>query len=373
MYQSAQGDPGYHLDNFTPTYPSPPDFITSAPTLPSVGYETRDWPGRGHYQPADDESDEAIILVHGWNMDDPDRRTFSETFFKRLWWKGFKGRFCSFAWPTYNKHSDFWGYIPDHYNKSEYIAWKYGPSLKAYVDGIPKSSKNIAAHSMGNVVAASALLLGLRLQSYVAMEAAIPASAYDSSFATSNYQPFVTEESWRPTPDLAISLGYRGLMENILGESVRASNFYSANDFALKTGITHIVGIDKRTNWESNQIEHKPNHLLNYAFYPSAVGSAKNRIERIVGESFVEGRDVTDHHEAMSFIARPRSEALGVRNTAPFKAFDLADPSHRYPFGTDRAEHSGQFERPIQKTHFFYNALLHEMGVGFVHLAEKDL
>jgi len=51
--------------------------------------------------------------------------------------------------------------------------------------------------------------------------------------------------------------------------------------------------------------------------------------------------------------------------TAGFTDLDLAGPALQYPFGRDRTDHSGQFQRPIQKTEFFYNKLLQRMGVGF--------
>jgi hypothetical protein len=43
----------------------------------------------------------------------------------------------------------------------------------------------------------------------------------------------------------------------------------------------------------------------------------------------------------------------------------VADQSLPYPFRDVRTEHSGQFQRPIQKTEFFYNKLLQKMGVQF--------
>lgn len=85
------------------------------------------------------------------------------------------------------------------------------------------------------------------------------------------------------------------------------------------------------------------------------------------------GRDVTDHHEVMAFIARPRSRALGVQDTAGFNNFNMADESLSFPFWNARTEHSGQYQRPIQKTHFFFNELLDRMDVGFNFLNESDL
>jgi hypothetical protein len=36
-------------------------------------------------------------------------------------------------------------------------------------------------------------------------------------------------------------------------------------------------------------------------------------------------------------------------------------------------EHSGQFQRPIQKTHMFFNMLLQRMNVGFTYLDDTTL
>jgi len=366
MFQSAQGTfEGVHAPD--EHYPNPPDFLTWDPLRPGTSFQLKDWPGRGSFQQDSDETDEAIIMVHGWNMTDSDRRTFSESFYKRLWWKGYKGRFASFAWPTYNSYNDFLGLIPTHYNMSEYVGWKYGPALKAYVNSIPKSVKNVAAHSMGNIVMASALKAGLQVNNYVAMEAAIPSGCYDASDANNQYGLFTSAEQTRPTPDKANpDLGYRGVMAGISGNF---HNFYSANDFALATGTT----LGKSTCWEANQIDHKPNDHRDYAFYPSAIGSAKYRIEIPFGDesgaSGFAGRNITDHHEIMSFIARPLSRALGAQHTGGFSDLNLANLA-RYPFGRDRTEHSGQYQRRIQMVHMFYNTLLQKMQVGFNFLDE---
>lgn len=306
-------------------------------------------------------------------MTDPDRRTFSESFFKRLWWKGYKGLFCTFAWPTYNSDDDTLG-IPAHYNKSEYVAWKYGPALKAYVDSLAKASKHVAAHSMGNVVTASALLSGLSVDSYVAMEAALPSGCYDGSSGNNSYLKFLQAEQNKPSPDLASpDFGYRALMSGVSGNF---HNFHSANDFALATG----TALGMNVSWEANQVDHKPNGLLGYHHLPTPpAGMAKNLLSVLVslnpetGEATYLERDVSDHHEIMAFIARSRSRALGVQDTAGFTNFDMRDPSLRHPFGTDRTEHSGQYQRPVQKTHKFYNMLLQRMNVGFTALTDVQV
>ena len=80
-----------------------------------------------------------------------------------------------------------------------------------------------------------------------------------------------------------------------------------------------------------------------------------------------------DPYSPMSFIARPHSEALGARTATGFSGFNMANQSLRYPFGMDRTEHSGQYQRPIQKTHKFYNTLLQRMNVGFNYLTDSEV
>jgi hypothetical protein len=126
-------------------------------------------------------------------------------------------------------------------------------------------------------------------------------------------------------------------------------------------------------SWEGNQISYKPNHQLNYGHYPDAVINAQNVVQTpYSGEDGIWRirRTVNDHHEVMSFIARPRSPALGTAETSGFTNFNLKDDGLKYPFGTDRTEHSGQYQRPIQKTHKFFNMLPQRMNVGFNPLSD---
>lgn len=356
MFDKAKGSPS--------SYPNPPEYTDQEPPRPAVGVDTEDMDEPFEAEP--DEKNEAIILVHGWNMTDGDWRVFSSSFFKRLWWKGYKGRFYTFGWPTYNADDDVLGFIPDHYNKSEYVAWKYGPALKTFVNGIQKGTKNLAAHSMGNVVMASALKSGLAVNSYVAMQAALPAGCYDASAGANDFQDFIDTDQLEPTPDQANpDLGYRGLMAGV--PTGNFHNFFSANDYALKTGT--ILG--GSVSWEGNEISYKPNGWGNlyYDHDPAAVAGQRNPLWRAGNGpgGHVIARYATDHHEIMSFIARPRSEALGahVEDTAGFTGFNLVTEIPQYGFGRDRTEHSGQFQRPIQKTEVFYKMLLRKMGAQF--------
>src|SRR5208282_1970335 len=118
-------------------------------------------------------TDDAIVFVHGWRMSPDDTVSYSETMYKRLWWRGFTGRFIAIRWDTYYDSVDYSSagqigaainaYLAK-YNDSEHNAWLTGPSLANYINSaIPAGyTRNLVAHSMGNVVAGSALEHGAK-------------------------------------------------------------------------------------------------------------------------------------------------------------------------------------------------------------------
>ena len=50
--------------------------------------------GNNYQAPADEET-EALVFVHGWNMSPAGSQNFAETMCKRLWHRGYKGRFAA--------------------------------------------------------------------------------------------------------------------------------------------------------------------------------------------------------------------------------------------------------------------------------------
>ena len=143
-----------------------------------------------------DEAKQAILFVHGWNMSPDGSRNFAETMFKRIWHRGFKGRFAYFRWNT--DWSDAFDNVPGvgqaaeayfaNYNDSEYTAWtQAGSQLTEFVQQVPSDyTKNIAAHGMGNIVVGSALVAGMTVNNYAMMQAAVPAACYDEREADSS-------------------------------------------------------------------------------------------------------------------------------------------------------------------------------------------
>ncbi len=311
-----------------------------------------------------DETPQCVVFVHGWNMPYDEYLGFSETVFKRLYWQGYKGRFSAFYWETLTS--------PFSYNDSEFRAWKYGLSLKQYVEalkaGLPSYTMNIAAHSMGNIVTGSALNRGLTIDNYVLMQAAVPAGCYDTSSTVNNYSRFTSAESSSPTPDNAVpNMGYRGYLSNVTGNLV---NFYNPFDFALATGtlggVTHLPFLwwfD--TNWEANEESYKPAH---FTFSHYAYDSTQPVLQsgQLIIEPYGPTLDhyVTDPQEMMSFVARPRSKAVGALADVGGTIKGQVDLNARFGFDDKRDEHSAEFNWNIQRLngetgfyHTLYNVI----------------
>ena len=344
MYERARSSP---VDGFDAPY----DYMTTPPE-PNVGYNI--YAGDGYlFQRSPDEEKTAVVFVHGWNVTWDSYHSSSETMFKRLWHKGYKGRFCAFRWPTLA------GFPMEHYNTSEYRAWKYGFALKAYVDSLPNDyTVNIAAHSMGNVVAGSALKSGMSISNYAMMQAAIPAGCYDASAGVNNYERFTNAEVLNPTPDDASDLGCRGYLAGVSGRLV---NFYNVDDFTLTDGTLPVLG---EVSWEKNQVTYKPDAnatLHGNRIYDYDAGTPANPYP--MGQRcFLRGiyppfnqRMVTDIHESMSFVARPRSKAVGATSSVG-TPIDIG-PGSASDLGDTLSDHSGQFNRRIQEVQPFYDSL----------------
>jgi pimeloyl-ACP methyl ester carboxylesterase len=132
-----------------------------------------------------------ILLVHGWNMAAWEKDAFAATAYKRLWWRGYKGRFGLYRWPTKEAATD-WGAVPPvSYNPSEFRAWRSAVGLRSLLTTKKSDGYKVyvIAHSMGNVVVGEALRqYGVTspssklIERYIATQAAVPTQMYDQSF-----------------------------------------------------------------------------------------------------------------------------------------------------------------------------------------------
>jgi hypothetical protein len=352
MYERASATPD-------PLTPLPYQSISSTFDESDINYSPDVSP---RFEQSEDETPQCLVFVHGWAMSYDDSINFSETMFKRLWWQGYKGRFVGFRWATQTAFNS--------YNTSEWMAWKYGKSLANYVENylkheMPDYTMNIAAHSMGNVVAGSALKRGMTVNTYMLMEAAIPSGCF--SDIVNNFADFATAEQINHvTPDTAADNGYRLFLSSVSNNVAKFVSFFNTVDFALQTGTTSIpfqgLAWPFQTNWVQNEIDYKPNRFFNatldyYDFLPNA-SQGQRSVFFFNGTSV---RSVIDAHETMAFVARPRSKSAGAEGNTSLvfpSSFDLQGACN---FGRQRDDHSGQFTRRIQQLSNFYDRVFSEI------------
>ena len=129
----------------------------------------------------------------------------------------YRGRFAAFRWGTPDS------VLADGYslfNDGEFRAWTYGRSLAGYVSDLrqhlgPNAIISLAAHSLGNAVAGSALRAGMKVDNYVALQAAVSLSCYfdvpedpaNDPLQSSFVKRLTDQELVHPTPDYYTEYG----------------------------------------------------------------------------------------------------------------------------------------------------------------------
>ncbi len=333
-----------------------------------------------------ESSTDAIVFVHGWRMSPDSAGNFAETMYKRLWQRGFNGRFVAFHWDTW--WYDAAGWVPfgpgdaidaylAHYNDSEHIAWYAGAGLKDCVDHLSFQKKHIIAHSMGNIVAGSALRDGLQIDNYALLNAAVPAACYDEDEgrirqtvqAVHDAGPFHFTMWDSPSPDsdfdlITRDLAYRGTLKNAAGTLV---NFFLPEDYATSFA------------WEINNDQTKPpssDTFFDKKFEYNPAGSPGEKLYKFHDDPFtgflVFDYTITNKFEAMAFACRTWGKAAGAWGATRgsiSNSLNLSDPAFDLPgeesgFGD---EHSAEFDFRIQQLGHFYDALLDELEVQRNH------
>lgn len=321
--------------------PNPQD-STSIPALPSVDYVLDPWNNQWDYPSVSwTEAKDYIVFVHGWNTSYEDARVlFAESMFKRLWQRGFKGRFAALYWPTLVG--------PATFNESEYRAWIFGESLKKYMASLPGDySKNLVGHSMGNVVGGSALRKGMGVRNYAMIDAAVPASCYDEN--NTLHQSFGNESPDHDTDAATLALAYKNKLANVGNANI--INFFLASDDALDL-------------WRLNQELFRPNVfyalqtgsvVFGYSYWSSGPSGQKLRLMFPIGPT----RYLTQMEESLGYAAKSSTLAVGAEGRTGGSlggAVDLGGAGYEN-------EHSSFWKFNLQKMRVRYDTLMDELGV----------
>jgi hypothetical protein len=301
-----------------------------------------------------------ILFVHGWNMEPWEKDRFAETAYKRLYWQGYQGRFGEFRWPTHNNFgAPFSGSRntplndPRNYDNSESNAWASATGLLNKLNDLNAqypSHLYLMAHSMGNVVAGEALRLAGSNQvvdTYVAMQAAIPSHTYDAN-ATNRSLGLIDDSA---TPNRYAHYWTNGApcYFNYSSGAVTYVNFFNANDWALNAD-----------HWQLNQ-DLKPDFGYSYNGYTGRFF----RGTFILDELFFP----TNTYELFAYCIEARCYALGAQADVggAFKAngiyqqVDLAAPP--FSFDIQHKYHSGEFRSDNAQRWQYWNEAMFQMGL----------
>jgi hypothetical protein len=340
------------------------------------------------FESAENEENKCIVFVHGIKLSVPDVKCYTASFYKRLWWEGYRGRLAVFRWST---PVDFDG--ENIFNRGEYRSWSDGRCLLNYVNFLTQQMSgvtiSVVGHSLGNACVGSALRQGMTIDSYVMMEAAVSLSCYfpppevgqPDVLTSSLLDSLVNADAAHPTPDTVSDQGYRGALQSIKqGIANNWVNYFNQFDFWLATGQTSGWLLWQDIHWVRNQLELKPSDVMGptkYEYHQDH--QVSNRC--VLAELLHADRPVEDTHEAMAFVARSRTRAMGAEvpganPQAPdmTSILDLSNASTGYNFSTPRPDHSGQFQRDIQMLYSrengtpyakpFYRRVLEDLNVA---------
>lgn len=286
------------------------------------------------------ETRDAIVMIVGWTRETREGYMKSviealETTFKRLWHRGYKGRFIVFRWDT-RKYLMGFGLT-----ESEYRAYKAGAPLVDFVHSLPSDyTKHVMGHSMGGIVLLEGLKQGLTADSALFLQSVVATECIDPR--PELYYPNAAKVV---TPDLAKDFGLRGYLTE---SKTPVYNFFNQEDIAFM-------------GWDNVQRGVKPTSAVTraYVYRPDLEPEKRIRLRSF----FFWHRPVTDPHESMALVARPRTYAIGAEPRVQGvveESFDLN--GNRLAFG---AEHGAQFSRDIQETTAFYDLLLDTFGMPF--------
>lgn len=308
-----------------------------------------------------------ILFVHGWNMQSWEKDRFAETAFKRLFWQGYQGRFGEFRWPTFNSFpfGEFSSQAVNlrNFDDSEHNAWLAGTGLLNKLNDLNSVYPGhvyLIAHSMGNVVAGEAMRLAGNTQvvnTYVAMQGAMAAHAYDTNTAT-RIHSFSTPDDYAyySTSGLPYFNGSAGAGTYV--------NFFNTNDFALHSGTF---------SWEFDQNTKPDNSITGYPGYHYNVSSLHpNGFYAQFGagtNDFTNFNFPGDTYTIFAYCDQARSYALGAQGnvggafkTLAYHQEDLTlDPIN---FSTAHKYHSGQFRSDYAHRWQFWNKMLIQMGLN---------
>ncbi|QTN31258.1 alpha/beta hydrolase [Akkermansiaceae bacterium] len=365
IYSPASKSGGNCDDITTPYYNIDENYVRVSASLP-------EWTQR--------KDNEYLLFVHGWRMKPENRRFFTETAFKRLFWLGYRGRVGLFSWPT-DWISDYTIsplIYPKNYDRSERRAYHSSPALLSLLRHLKSQySRNVVlAHSMGNIVVSEALrtsaIAGTKVtDTYIASQGAVSAGAFSTTAAEFGVEDIGNEKLLglgalpdrdETQPDFYGSYptaGNQPYFYRIGNSADRMINLFNPDDYALEY-------------WMVNQLT-KPDRFELSTDTPSIFGgewlwsSISQKFYRREFRTFPPSNPLTgpdqefedfeldrtvDRYEIFSHVAESRYRPMGA---VVIKLPSISVSNIQLnEFMAGEFDHSGQFNRPLIYTQNYW-------------------
>jgi Alpha/beta hydrolase of unknown function (DUF900) len=376
---------------------------------------------------AKDQENDYTVMVHGWRMQYPERVSFGETAFKRLYWSGYKGRFCLFSWPTgwfekpahiYNKVALLY-YLAgnsQNYDNSESYARRAGGHLANFLAKKNQEGKRVKifAHSMGNVVVSEALRASNQslVTHYVASQAAEVAGAYnqkqevmsdaesrwrlwndepqqiniDSDFDMPPDHYRFTIPTDKPHGSTLPKWEYKTVVNEkwgpqyystILQSAGTIVNFYNAEDNALDAWEINQFNRPSYLGFDGSEWNYRFKWDCPYNFISCQLDGNPDEAdnEKVTDEYYRNFTKLTwtraipvtpDDADILAHIIPTRTHALGQvpsMNSAP--GVSVIRGADKLKFGPSNQGHSAQFYTDYSSKRGYWNSLLEFIGIDF--------
>lgn len=189
-----------------------------------------------------------VVFLHGFNVTEKDGRAWNSEIFKRLWVSGFNARFWGVVWA-----GDLGSVNALSYHYNVHSAFITARDLSLFIQNNISGESVILAHSLGNMVVASAIQdYGLNPAKFFMLNAAIPSEAFNASYYENSSSSDFVHDLWREYPSESWTSNWHSLFDagddrskltwknRFVNVTNNVYNFYSSGDevFEVHEGDT---------------------------------------------------------------------------------------------------------------------------------------
>ncbi len=195
-----------------------------------------------------DTNDKNFVFLHGYNKDPQQARGMFADVFKRLYWSGSHAKFYAVTWFGSDSQDITGGLLATDYHINVLHAFETAPHLASFLATLTNGLTTVVAHSLGNMVALSALNdYNARMSNYFMLDAAVAIEAIDGGAGPSfqmthstwvepdDYStPLYASYWWTmfPTTDARSTLTWSNRFGNF--QNTQVYNFYSSGEEVLR-------------------------------------------------------------------------------------------------------------------------------------------